>query len=515
MNLSPLSAKNFLIASLVLAAAILSFLALTLRAGHGWDGDYALNVMQAGNIVSGESYVDTYFIPNSDNAIHPALYPPGLPLLIAPFYGQNGQDLESMKWIGLIALTLWVLVFALIARRYLSPWLALVVTGLFAIHPYIWEIKDTVYAELPFLLFCYTSLLLAEKLIDSNVAARRDYLLVVGVAAAIVFTYLTRTVAIVLFPVIFSFSLYRTSRFLTTTNAALVAALVIIFVVLRIYPSDTGTYAGYFDNFSLRGVVYAFRDYGLAVGTLLQVQGDGITALDWMAILLFLGLVAAGFISRLLDRPGLLEVFLVAYVALLLVFPIRWEFDRYSMPVWPLLLVYCLVGAQALASRIVSVRWRPLLPAILVVALLGSFGAVYSTTSFKPLEFSVTDARAQQLFEAIRTDVPKDAIVLARKPTIIGLFTHRHATIWPRRFTDDEFWAYANKVNATFLVRDIYQFASGPFKSDDPLDVFVRTNPGSVRLLFRNDWFDLYELVRPSRIAHVPATPSDRATGGL
>jgi hypothetical protein len=89
----------------------------TLRPGLNWDGDAALYIMNARNIAEGRPYSATNFIPNPLNAIHPAAYPPGLPLLLAGVYRISGVDLERMKWACIATLLLFLAVLARITRE--------------------------------------------------------------------------------------------------------------------------------------------------------------------------------------------------------------------------------------------------------------------------------------------------------------------------------------------------------------------------------------------------------------
>jgi len=105
--------------SAALVAGVAVFLVSTLRKGHNWDGDYALYIMHAENIVAGRPYGATGYIFNPQNWIHPAAYPPGLPLLLAPVYRLAGLDLQRMKLVGVFSFALFLLVFARTATRHL------------------------------------------------------------------------------------------------------------------------------------------------------------------------------------------------------------------------------------------------------------------------------------------------------------------------------------------------------------------------------------------------------------
>ncbi len=222
--------RNFLLTSALLVVAALLFYGTTVRPGHNWDGDYALYILQAKNIVEGTPYAQTNFIPDDLDPIHPALYPAGLPLLLAPFYYVAGVNLEAMKWLGIASFVLWLPIFAQLCRRYLRGYLALAPAALCVIQPNIWDLKDTIYSEFPFMLFAYTALLLADRLITAP-AARRNGWMVAALAISVSFTYLTRNIAVVLFPAILLVALYRRRSLLQPVVAALAVAVAIIAAV--------------------------------------------------------------------------------------------------------------------------------------------------------------------------------------------------------------------------------------------------------------------------------------------
>ena len=155
--------------SAVVVAGIATFLFATLRAGLDWDGDYALYVMNARNIAERNPYALTPFIANPANPIHPAAYPPGLPLLLAPVYLLAGIDLDAMRAAVLATFGAFpLLVYARIARDWLPSVAALAAIAALGLHPYVWEFKDTIFSEFPFMLFCYAALHLLDRLSDSS-----------------------------------------------------------------------------------------------------------------------------------------------------------------------------------------------------------------------------------------------------------------------------------------------------------------------------------------------------------
>src|SRR5262249_44525119 len=137
-------------------------------------------------------------------------------------------------------------------------------------------------------------------------------------------------------------------------------------------------------------------------------------------------LVVLGLIVRLRTRPSVFEVFTVGYLALLLIYPVSLEPDRYSMPLWPLLLLYALAGCLFLGSYLKGyLRYAPAtaLCAVLVVDCFFTYRVAIHRWE-QPL--AATAMHGQELFRAIREQLPGNAVVLAAKPSVIALFTDRH-----------------------------------------------------------------------------------------
>jgi hypothetical protein len=483
----------FVVCLFVLAAAI--FFNATLRDGHDWDGDFALYIMQAENIADGHQYTDTNFIPDPRNAIDPGLYPPGLPWLLAPVYRYYGLDVNHLKEVGIVGLLGFLLIFAYVAREFMEDRIAFVVTALFAIHPYIVGLKDTIYSEFPFMLFTYATLLLTDRLVRSRTAIARAGFATAGLGALLALCFLTRTVAVVLFPAVLLASVYGYRKVVNPVSGAVLIAVVIVAVARVWFPSDSGTYVGYFDQLSAGSLLSALTSYGWALNVLLEDQVLHLKLLEWLAVGGFLLLVVIGFVDRARRSPSVYEIFLVAYLALLLIFPVHLEPERYSLPAWPLLVVYGLLGAGTVGRWIGGEGAQRYASLAMALMLAIPFIDVDAKTTYGPIEYSVTDPRSVEVFTQIKEHLPADAVVLTRKPTIVGLFAARKASIWPDRFDEHDFWQYARDVHAQYVLQDVGNAASPAyFKSDRQLDAFIATHAASFQLVFHNDWFNLYRI---------------------
>jgi hypothetical protein len=484
----------------ILIAGIAGFFLLTLRPGHNWDGDYALYILHARNIVERAPYGDTGYVFNPQAPIHPAAYPPGLPLLLAPVYFFSGFDLHTMKTVGVGAFVLFLLIFARIARQWLPPAMALAPIALLGLHPAMWDFKDTIFSEFPFMLFCYAALYFVDGFDRMDPLPRRWA--VAGAAIALALAALTRSIGIILFPITFLLALYRSRRLANPATWAVALAAGIVILAALLFPSDAGTYAGYFKDFSgLASIKENALRNNAAVGNLVlnELLGNRWLARGWGIV--FLLLVLCGWIARTRTRLSVFELFFAAYLLFFMVYPLGVERSRYLMPLWPLFLLYAFRGACTVGASLGKTA-RFGAPALLFAAFCALYVVQYARTDFGPIPYSVTNPRSLELFEAIKTTVPADAAVLTRKPTIIALFTQRRAAVWPTDASDDDLWRYMVEVGARFIVDSPHAMGSGPGPAKS-VGAFIDRHRSAFDVVFSNQWFTLYQV------------SAERATGGL
>ena len=476
---------------LLLIGGIALALLSTLRSGQEWDGDFALYIMNARNIVLGLPYAQTEYLFNPANPeIHPAAYPPGLPLLFAPVYAVWGLDLVKFKVLCVIALCLFLLVFHRIARSAVRPSYALCLTALVGLHPFVMASENSPASEFPFMFFCYSALWLLDRAQEQEVSRRWPAALMVMSTFAVALAYLTRSIGILLFPTASVVSLLHSRRLITPTNASLAAALTVIVLAQLAFPADIGTYVQSLNKISLHGLWASVVHYAGVRNTLFgQVARAHAVAGTVLGVTL-LALAVVGFLDRALRRISVFEVFCVAYVAFLIIYPVTAEVSRYAMPIWPLLFLYAARGVERCVER-----WQPAaqwaVAAGASAVLVAVYVIQYHTMSFGEIPNSVTAAQSEELFTTIEQRLPPGARVLARKPTIIGLFTGHQSSCWPETFSDDELWSYLRARHIDYVIQDLGHLGVRPTPVD-PLDTFIERNRAQLRPVFRNDWFNVY-----------------------
>src|SRR5262249_47742407 len=151
------------------------------------------------------------------------------------------------KMVGVGAFILLLIIFALIARQWLPAAIALPLTALLGLHPFLWNFKDTIFSEFPFMLFCYAALYFVDRLDPIGALPRRWA--IAGAAVALAFASLTRTIGIVLFPITLLLITYRSKKIVNPGTSVIALSTALVMLASFLFPSDIGTYAGYFKGF--------------------------------------------------------------------------------------------------------------------------------------------------------------------------------------------------------------------------------------------------------------------------
>ncbi len=444
--------------------AIALVLTLSISPIHHWDGDGELYLLNALNILHHHDYAATGYLVNPYDAIHPAAYPPGLPLLLVPVLEFFGISYPATKVMLVLCYIVTLIVIMKITEPFLeTPWRIFILLAL-GINPLIFGFKNAVFSELPFMMFVYFALYTFDRLSQTleKGESRVTSSLWAGTSGlAMAAAYETRTIGIVLFATVGICIILNVRRFRIFGPAVLLAGIAMSVVISRLFPADIGTYASYFELDSLRdigllahNVIDASLAYVGGFTDLLGMSGYPVSRTGNHKVIIIayaiIALAATGLWLRLRRGITVYEVFFIVYFAVLCVYPIYGESQRYALPIFPLLVIYAVVAvAQDWPWRPGVLRYRGLL---LVAAFVFLYSWQYASAPGKRLPTSVDGLEAQALYEQIKAHVPPDEVILCAKPTIIALHTRRSATNWQRNPETSEFLQYAEEVQAKWLV---------------------------------------------------------------
>ena len=451
------------------------FYLATIRAGQGWGDDFAQYIQHARNIATGVPYAQTGYIYNPHNpALGPRAYPPGFPVLLAPVVRLFGLDFRAMKvLIVLCFVGVLLLVPQVFGRDLPRPYVAALVL-LFGLNPFMWEFKDQVLSDVPFLLFT----LLAIYGFQRQSAALAGFATYAAIA--------TRVLGIVLVPCFVAHDLMQRRRVGPATAVGCGIAL-----ALAAGQYLLGVRDGSYVNTLVLSAATAGRNVVDYLRALSDIWDDGYTAtVRKVVFLLTIGFTTYGYTRSVRSGLTVIEIFPALYVVPIILWP-AYQGTRLLIPLIPFYLYYCLQGLRGLEQR-VAARSRTLQLACIAIVLL-VYAARYTTLRFGPMTEGVATAESEALFRFVKTSTAAGDVFIFSKPRALALFTGRRAAAPSIEAEPCELWRFMLQIGATYVV-------TGPAAVHDDatvgsLDQFVARFPQSLQLVMRNDEIAAYRVV--------------------
>jgi hypothetical protein len=406
-------------------------------------------IRHAQNIARGEPYDATGYIYNPLNpGIGPRVYPPGLPLLLAPVVWTAGLDLWPMKAL-IVACFIGALLVMVALTRDIMP--ARYVTGLVllvGLNPFFWEFKDHVLSDVPFLLWVLLSLLLFTRADAALPAPGWRLVLAVLAGMTAYAAYATRTLAVVLIPCFIGYSLVRYRRI--TASAAIASAISVVLAGVQhtVWVHD----ASYADQLS-NPAAAAQRNVPEYLRSFSDLWENGYS--DTVRKLAFVGsgaLAGFGYVTTVRGGVGLLHLFPVLYLVPVILWP-SFQGMRFLIPVVPFFFVFCLLGVRWL-DRAAAARWGTAnaMLALFLGATLAVYAARYSTLDSGPFQEGIGKRESRELFEFVNgsTD-PADVFVFSR-PRALALMTRRQVSGGYSPAEPCRLWEYIRQIQATYVI---------------------------------------------------------------
>ncbi len=461
-----------------------------LRSEESWSAEgYTLYLMHARNLLSGVPYADTPYISNPlKTLISPRSYPPGYPLILVPVLTLVGMNIFVIKAVNALLLALTLVTLYLIAHTRMPPGWPIVLVMICGASPAFVGSRDGIMSEAPFMVWCYTALLVAGALRRGYRPTTMATLLVVTIVMAI----RTRTAGIALAAAVLIAPIIVRSERKLLPMAAATAAVVIAAAVSRWLHVDGTTYLSYFSRMDLAEaqswLLGALSAYGTAVSYGIGLEfGYTVNAL---VLVVLLAAIVFGFLVAIRAQVTEVDVFVIGYLALLVFFPVHLESLRYLLPIFPFLLLYMIKGCQIVVSRFAA-------PVASQGIVLVFFGCLYTPfylvhDQMEQPRTHTADASSRQMFDFVRTHMDSDEILLTRKPRLMAFATGYRASIWPKHPTSQSFWASAQDVKAGYLLEE-RQDAS-PKTAE--LGAILTENSPRLKCIFENDKIRIYQITR-------------------
>jgi hypothetical protein len=488
---SAMNKKALLIVALIIVLGGIHL--ATLRDGQEWGDDFSLYVAHARNLALGRSYADTGYVYNPANpGLSPRTYPPIFPLLLVPVYLLFGVNLLAMKvFVVLLFVALLGVLAFLLPKRLPLPYVLGCLT-LFALNPYVWQHKDRLLSETPFMLFAYLALVLSER--TQNEPGRLRAViwgLLTGTAAYLAFG--TRTIGVVLVPSIllcsFPHRAWERRLAIVATFFAGVAVQKCLLVVE----------GSYLDQLVFDPALFARIVLSLvrALGYFLENGYSNAARLILFACLL--APVCWALLARLRGRWTACELF-AGFNCLVLMFWPAAEYERrFLLPILPLFFLWAAEGLHRLASTSLGRLEKPA-AAVLSLSVLLSYAGWYSRMELGPIRNGVRSPEAVALFDWVHRQTDGRDLFLFPKPRAFALYTGRRALAHHAADDPQRLWHTLHKHGVTHVV--VYHASPFPIfqKSGRLVETLIAQEPAGFDKVYENAGFRIYQ-VRQAALA--------------
>ena len=172
-------------------------IALCIKDGHDWGGDFSLYIAQAksiGNNSIMELYRQNKFtIQHSTSELGPYLYPFGFPLLLSPVYFVAGIHFILMKGFCSLFLILSIPVMYKLFNEYFThKFFVFCILICIAFHSDFVTFSDNILSDLPFFFFCFLSFMLMNK--------RKTVIIQILLGLCIYYSYFIKDMGLFLIP---------------------------------------------------------------------------------------------------------------------------------------------------------------------------------------------------------------------------------------------------------------------------------------------------------------------------
>jgi len=418
-----------------MAVLLLPLFFINTRSSHDWGGDFAGYIMQARNIVEGIPQSESLYVYNPDNPVlGPPAYPIGFPLILSPVYALAGNSIFTF--------TLWVtaflyglgMVMTLYLRRYFSDLVTFFLVLILVYNPWTLGMKLEIMSEFPFAFLLVLCLYLFEKF------SRGPFWMGIIIAVLGGLLMSVRVIGLV-FPLAVLIWAIR-KRFIEKDKTPMTKCVcgflvgigsILVYLLLNnmifaVPQAEGGSYAGIWGEENLYFTILNNLAYYTKQFEYFFSPWGG----SWNFMPLILGAVIftfalLGMIRSFTKRLELLDMIVILYLGVLLIYPYRQAGIRFLWPIMPLLILYLVRGLEmvSILPKISKTAKVIFLGCLLLVSYLHMVGIILKTQD-QILE-GPQQPLAVEAFEYIRNNTAKDDLILFAKPRVLALYTGRHS----------------------------------------------------------------------------------------
>jgi hypothetical protein len=441
-------------------------------------GDNATYYLLGESIASGNGYTNVYS-PKATNATH---FPPGYPAIIAGSIKLFGPGISGVKLLNYAFLFgSIILLFFIIKKATADIRLSFVVAMLCIFNPHLLEYATIMMSEIAFLFFLMLGVLFLQRVNPSIKWRDPNFWLFL---LCLVSLYYIRSIGIAILTAACCYFLFSREWKMLLATVISILSLTVPWS-LRVRTVGGGNYMKtLFENNSFRPE-FGTMDLTQWPARVMQNAGRYITKeipvtifpkqvdynidstpIEWLTGVLIVSAIIYG-LFKIKSLRNILGWYCLGTMSLLMLWPQVWLGPRFIIPIIPIFLlgfskaiieIASWVGkrlaAKSYSLQLQTVSFAPLF------LLLFSYPQLEKLSEKAKEGPSIGHQRYYEMAEWAKNNLPEDAVVACRKPTLFYLFSQRKVVRY--KFTTDpiEFFNHLERQGVTHLVFDELGFSS-------------------------------------------------------
>ncbi|MEO0161785.1 MAG: glycosyltransferase family 39 protein [candidate division WOR-3 bacterium] len=464
-------------------------------------GDNAVYIHLAEAIVTGKGYKNIYL---PDEPSH-TQYPPGFPLLLAVPFIIFGKNILLFKILIFLS-GMGALAFFYLLSRKIFPENFTILISLYLSVPIFIIYNHWILSEIPFLFFSLGALYFLLKF-----CIRKHFLNFWLASSFAIYAFFIRTAGISL---ILGFLLYLILKKEYKYSIIFLALFLLFFIPWEVRNAGIPDNTGYlrqllaknpyqmelgtinFSDFILRLTGnLIFYTFTILPQTLLPVLNSRIiTNICGLIFLLFL---IIGFGKRLKNFT-IFEIYFILGSGVLLAWPQVWSSDRFLLPILPVLLIYLYTGFVWLQEKLKLKYFLWVITGLMIILNViwitsQAKIAVNNTINYlrgnKYAGYPLDWRRYFEMIEYIQENIPRDKIILARKPEFIYLLSRHKSFCYP--FTTNKSEIKEALKKADYVIFDRFQWTGTTMRYLSPV---IQEHPQGFEIVYRTVYPEFYLL---------------------
>ncbi len=422
---TPLKVTPQLIYMVIGVCAVLGF--LNIQAGHYWGGDFSLYLAQTQALIDGnmnELYeANKFSMDHSEHPLGPYMYPMGFCYILFPLVKVLGMNFFALKVFNLIFLLGSVgLLYPILQRLEDQKSIAFFATALYAVNYQILYFADRIGTEFSFMFFCLLAIYLMRKEMNLTRAV------LVGIIIAM--CYSIRVTGLLLLPTL---AVFHLTHFILDGSwkkkwAIILAPYLFFALGWALYSMKFGFLDNAYEDMlkiSFESLKNMTLFYGEALTQLLIYLKLFPPFLKVVIAIFFFTLCFIGLFKTIKVDNLFLIAFPAFLTGLYIVFPL--DSLRFIVQTAPFLLYFFIRGIAFCINRVNLLQpfGKYIFIGLTIAALIQTCGMTYmqrkngTNTTFNP--------EIQKMYGYIKNNIPKDEIIIFRKPRVIRFFTERNS----------------------------------------------------------------------------------------